>query len=120
MLKSEQWRGKDQVKDLLIDFKDVFSKDEFDLGTFKEIKHKINLKDESKVVKHQMQRVPLGMESAEEQVVHNMLENDIIQESTSDFSSRPVLVKKKSGAIRFTVDFRELNENTVKIATPSQ
>jgi hypothetical protein len=43
-----------------------------------------------------------------------MLESDIIQQSVSHFASPALLVKKKGQYIVFWVDFRQLNEVTIK------
>ena len=38
-----------------------------------------------------------------------MLKNDIIEHSTSEYSFPIVLVKKKNGEFRFAIDYRKLN-----------
>lgn len=43
-----------------------------------------------------------------------LLEHNIIRESTSAFSSPIILVKKKNGQNRMCVDYRELNKNTLR------
>ena len=47
-----------------------------------------------------------------------MLEQKAIQPSRSAWSSNVLLVKKKDGKLRFCIDYRRLNEATVKDAYP--
>ncbi|KFD46539.1 LOW QUALITY PROTEIN: hypothetical protein M513_12590, partial [Trichuris suis] len=47
-----------------------------------------------------------------------MLENGIIQPSSSPWLAPAVFTRKKSGEIRFCVDYRELNKRTIKDAYP--
>ena len=68
--------------------------------------------------KDKVRRIPRKWCEATDQQVTEMLENDIIQESSSPYSSNPLMVTKKDGCKRFCVDFRTLNANTVKDTYP--
>ncbi|GAU24592.1 hypothetical protein TSUD_289530 [Trifolium subterraneum] len=53
-----------------------------------------------------------------DKLVHDMLAQGIIQHSTSPFASPTILVRKKDGSWRLCVDFRRLNELTIKDRFP--
>lgn len=57
------------------------------------------------------------MKEAEEEIT-SMKEEGIIEASVSPWSSNIVLVKKKDGSLRFCVDFRQLNDITIKDSHP--
>ena len=61
-----------------------------------------------------MRWTPLGFEKEEEENLKLMLDIGVITESSSDWASAPVLVRKKDGTLRYCVDYRGLNSKTVK------
>ena len=106
-----------QLAQLLIDYEDVFAKDEFDLGKFDAVEHVIETGD-AKPVKQRIRRTPLCFAGEEEAHLQKMLDAGVIQESTSDWASAPVLIRKRDGTVRWCVDYRALNDKTVKDLYP--
>jgi hypothetical protein len=47
-------------------------------------------------------------------IVQDLMDNGIVRESESPYSSPILLVKKKTGEYRMCVDYRSLNAKTVK------
>ncbi|XP_026416100.1 uncharacterized protein LOC113311482 [Papaver somniferum] len=62
--------------------------------------------------------VPYVQKEVVENLVKEMLAAGVIQPSHSPFSSLIILVKKKDGSWRFCVDYRKLNDITVKDKYP--
>ena len=54
----------------------------------------------------------------EQQQVKEMLRDEVIRPSTSPWASSVVMVKKKDRSMRFCVDFRKMNDATIKDAHP--
>jgi len=102
---------------LLIEFQDIFSKNDLDLGHFTKIKHRIDTGD-APPVKERMRRTPLGFEKEEEKHIKELLEKNIIQPSSSEWAAAPVLVRKRDGKLRYCIDYRKLNAVTKKDAFP--
>ena len=108
---------KKQIANLLGKYGDTFSKDENDLGRTGIIKHRISV-DNTRPIKQAMHRVPVHMQDELDRHIDLMLDNDIIQPLASPWASAIVLVKKKDGSRRFCIDYRCLNDVTVKDAYP--
>lgn len=53
-----------------------------------------------------------------EKIVEELLKNSFIQPSTSSFASLVLLVKKKDGSWRMCIDYRQLNDITLKNKYP--
>ena len=104
---------KQQFKNLLIEFSDVFSKSDFDLGCLSGVEHKINTYDE---IPHaeKFRRTPLQFQKAEQEYIEKLLQQGVIEPSVSEWSAAPVLVRKKTGELRYCIDYRALNAKTYK------
>ena len=117
---SKDHLSEEQVQELtecLMEFQDVFARDEFDLGDFTELEHEIDTGD-AKPVKERARRTPACFVGEEESHLKKMLEAGVIQPSTSDWASAPVLIRKRDGSVRWCIDYRGLNAVTVKDVFP--
>jgi len=102
---------------LLLRYQHTFSKGDTDLGNFSLIKHRIDTGD-APPVRQRMRRTPLGFEKEEKQHLNKLLESGVIQPSQSEWASPPVLVRKKDGSVRWCIDYRRLNNVTIKDSFP--
>ena len=101
----------------LIEFQDIFSKNDTDLGCFTVVKHKINTGD-AKPIRQKMRRTPLGFDKEEKEHLDGLVDAGVTQPSLSEWASPPVLIRKKDGKVRWCIDYRALNDKTVKDAYP--
>ena len=96
---------------------EVFSKYEDDIGDCPTITHWIKTLDDQPVrVPHRS--VPPNQWSEVQDFINSALKNGIIRESKSPYASPIVLVRKPTGRLRLSVDYRLLNRKTVKDAYP--
>ena len=65
-----------------------------------------------------LRRHPLPHLQEIDRQVHDMLAQDVIEPSSSPWSSNVVIVKKKDNSLRFCIDYRKLNDVTVKDSYP--
>ena len=93
--------NKEKLKQLLTSSKHILSTSDYDLGEAIGVLHSIDTGNTK------------PLKQAKE-----MLEQKVVQPSHSAWSSNVVLVKKKDGKLRFCIDYRRLNEATVKDAYP--
>lgn len=80
--------------------------------------HRIPLLPNATPVNIRPYTYPLKQRDVIEQLIQEMLDRGIIQNSTSPFASPVVLVGKKDDTWRLCVDYRELNKKTVKDKFP--
>lgn len=80
--------------------------------------HKIPLKEGSDPINIRPYRYPLHQKDVIEKMTQELLDQGIIQHSNSPFASPVVLVKKKDGSWRMCIDYRKLNQITVKDKFP--
>ncbi|KAK3100349.1 hypothetical protein FSP39_018534 [Pinctada imbricata] len=106
-----------QLAELLTRNRDVFAKDASELGKTHIHYHRIDTVTDKPVRSKPYKQTPAARQETDKQIEH-MLQHDIIEESTSNYHSPVVLVKKKNGSFRFAVDFRKLNAATESMSFP--
>lgn len=106
-----------KVRTLLQSYHSVFSAHEGDLGCTQLISHEIPLVEETPV-RQRYRRIPPSQYEIVKAHINQLLESQVIRESSSPFASPVVLVKKKDGSLRMCVDYRLLNSKTRKDAFP--
>ena len=107
----------ERVKQLLHENREVFSTSEFDLGRTNLVQHRIDT-GVNRPFKQQLRRHPMAYLPVIDEHVDKMLANNICEPSSSPWASNVVLVKKSDGTLRFYIDYRQLNNLTVKDSYP--
>ena len=102
---------------VLVKHKDTFAQNQTDLGYCNVIEHKIDTSGAAPI-RQPLRRTPHGFEHEEEKYLKDQLETGIIRPSKSAWASPVVLVRKKDGTVRWCIDFRKLNDRTIKDAYP--
>lgn len=107
----------EEVWCLLVEFADVFSVDETDVGRTDLISHRIETTD-SLPVKIPPRRLPIAKRDLVQREIDRWLSLGIIRESHSAYSA-PVVLVQRGSKVRLCIDYRRLNDKTIKDAAPS-
>ncbi|KAL0870576.1 hypothetical protein ABMA27_005541 [Loxostege sticticalis] len=102
-----------QLLALVNEYKDCFARDMSELGCTNITTMDIELKDTTPVV-YRPYRLSHTERAEVRAMVDELLQNNIIRESSSPYASPIILVKKKTGDKRLCVDYRALNNKTIK------
>ena len=65
-----------------------------------------------------MCRTPIHFQEEEEKHLKKLLDIGVVEPSNSEWTAAPVLIRKKDGSVRYAIDYRALNNVTVKDAFP--
>ena len=108
---------KNQLFSLLTGFSDVFAGSQDDFGRTSRMTHEIAT-GEAQPIKQPVRRISPSQRQEVRRLLRRMLDQQVIQNSSSPWASPIVLVKKKDGTCRFCVDYRKVNSITSKDAYP--
>ena len=113
----EEWPKpeQEQARELLLKWEHLFAHSNLDLGKIALIKHKNEVTDQMPFKEH-YQYIPPHMYNDMRAHLQELLDIGAIQKSHSPWASVVVLVQKKDGSLRFCIDLRKLNNQTIKDA----
>lgn len=103
--------GKQDLKEMLREFPDVFSQDKNDLGCCEVSKHCIDT-GSARPVRQPLRSQPQVYREFIDETVEQMIKDELIEPAQSEWAANVVLVKKKDGTLRFCLDYRSLNAVT--------
>ncbi|KAJ0920389.1 putative nucleotidyltransferase, Ribonuclease H [Helianthus annuus] len=106
-----------ELEVLLKDYEDIFEIPK-GLPPSRPCDHRIVLKDDKINLNLKPYRYHSAQKDVIEQMTQELLDSGVIRHSSSSFAAPVVLVKKKDGSWRMCVDYRRLNEATVKDVFP--
>ena len=108
---------KDRIKLKLSKYSDVFSQHEFDLGCTSAVEHDIKILP-GPTIRDRPRPIPSKDFEDARQHIQSLLNAGIIKPSYSPYASPVVLVRKKSGKLRLTIDYRKINARTIRDSYP--
>ena len=94
---------------------DLFTLSDDEHGQCDLVHHKVDTGDSSPI-RIPPRRTPLAMRLEVEGEIKRMLQLKVIQPSSSSWASPVVLIRKKTGELRFAIDFRAVNQVTKQAA----
>ena len=105
----------ENARTLLVKYSFLFTMDSMDLGKTDLVKHHIELTNYTPI-KDWYRRILSQQYEEVQKHLKEMLDIGAIRHSNSLWVSPVVLVRKKDGSLRFCIDLRKLNAQTVKDA----
>ena len=109
-------KQQEELRQLLEEYQDVFSKQGDPISSTSLVEHEIHTT--GRPIRQPFRRQNPIIRDTEQQQVKEMLRDGVIRPSISSWASPVVMVKKKDGSMRFRVDFRQMNNATIKDAHP--
>lgn len=107
----------EQLDKVLYQYRDVFAENEQELGCATGVEHEIHLTSDVPI-KLPYRHIPPKCMTEVKAHIKGLLEQGVIEESVGPYAAPIVLVRKKDQSLRLCVDYRRLNEVTVKDAFP--
>lgn len=110
--------NKSRLVDTLVEYGDVFSRNEEDIGRTSLIKHRILLTSDLPIHKRRYQ-VSYKLQPKMESIIERMKSSGVIRDSVSPYAAPGFMVDKEGGKDkRLVADYRPLNAITIPDRTP--
>ena len=119
LLGLDQWPQEkvEHAHEMLMEYHDIFSLNDNELGCASQVKHNIKLTNDEPF-KEWFQHIPPLLLEEVRTHMNDMLQAGAIRPSSSPWCNAVVLVWKKDGGLCFCIDFRKLNARTKKDSYP--
>jgi len=114
-LSTEQLQKAEQ---LLLEYEDVFSHGEYDVGHIQQIEHAIPLMEGAKPIAQRPYRLSPKEQEIADAHVESMWNAGILEPAQSPWNSTIVIAAKKDGGTRFCINYKPLNKLTDKFVYP--
>ena len=107
--------SQEEMRKVFEDYHYLFALEDLELGKTGLVKHVIKL-DDPKPFHERYRRIPPHQYDKVKKHLKEMVEIGAIRKSQSPWASAVVLVRKKTGELRFCIDLRKINSRTIKDA----
>ena len=107
-----------ELLNLLVKHKDAIALPGDALGKTDILKHKIKLKEGTQPIYIPAYRMPHSKLATLDKIIAEMLAQDVIEPTDSEWNFPLILVPKSDGSLRPVVDYRKLNEHTIPDRLP--
>ena len=107
-----------EFRNLIDDYSDILSINQWDLGKCDATSHRIDVKPGSQPIKLPNRRMPVHYKDDLKEKLDASMNKELIKPCHSSYSAPAILVPKKNGKLRLVIDFRKLNEQTIKSCWP--
>ena len=116
--KLKHLKEKDQqiIRNVLEKNENIFAEKLNELGRTNIVQHEVRTTGEPFALKHY--KTPITLRPLVKEHIKDMLKHQIIRPSNGPYRSPVVMVKKKTGDLRFCIDYRRLNKQTIKDKYP--
>ena len=114
---NSSFRNKERLREVLHSYSDIFIEDPKKPPEAKLVSHVIDTKN-AQPTRDKLRRLPPKWAHEIEKQLEEMIMNGICRPSKSPWSSQVLLSKKKDGSMRFVIDYRKLNNVTIRDEYP--